>query len=53
MNTVECGRIYLNPTGNVIIVIPRHVDALIPPIIAVLSISSAATCFLIKGSILS
>ena len=33
MDTVECGRIYPNPTGNFIIVIPRRVDALIPPML--------------------
>ena len=40
MDTVECGRIYLNPTDNFTIVVSWHVDALIPsPYVAVLSLA--------------
>jgi len=38
INTIECRRIYLNPTNNFIIVIARYVDAFIPPTIAALLI---------------
>jgi len=40
MDTVECGRIYLNRSDNFIIVFPRPVDALISPIVVVLSFCS-------------